>query len=906
MILYFADRKMHILGQASTRLPKGLLVSSDMRKEDVETGSRTFECDLAYDDRKAAEEMTQPGNYLLRSADGENEFYTIIDSELDTADGVVNIYAEDAGLDLLNEVLDEYEASAAMTIAQYTALFAADSGFEIGVNEVSNLSRKLAWDSEMTATERLLSVAEQFGAEISYSFEIDRLHVVHKYINFWKKRGKKTGATLRMGEHISNIRIRKTVANLATALYVTGGTPEGNKGIHAYTDASMVEHFTWLKYWITGKGMQESASSANWIGLAWDKTDPVESDNQTAYTWQRIGYSSVVVVKTGSSGFAEIEKVNGNTRYTWIKFATSDKGAGMSDSADGKTYIGIARHKSSATKSTTASDYTWTLMRGSEAKKLYLIDNGAAKTDYDDLYAWIKYGTSSSGAGMANSAVGKTYAGLALGKSGSTESSSASDYIWTQITANTLSGGELVEFGWSLFGIKEAGKNTYTWIRYAENGSGKNMASVSTSRSFIGLAYGKASNIPSSNAADYSWHKIAGDDLKPITLYGYAYDDGDIYLDGTTLKSRSALAKWSRYLSPDETGTGEGHIIRQYSYDTTSQSELCSRGVTQLEKISKMEVNYEADVIELPEGVQVGDTVQIVDTQGELFLEARILIMETRASEDSRKITLGDYVIRENGLSEQLEALRKKVSDLSQNLTLYTWIVYADDDEGNGISFNPEGKAYMGTAANRVSEVPDLSDPTVYSWQKVTGERSAGIYKVTTAPSSHTTTIDGFTPSYRIALSTALSQSGASEIIVGDIIEYSYYHYPVGYVTDTYVYLKARTSIRGAKGDGGAAGENATSLKIDSSRGVLFKNNVFDTVLTVTIFKGALVITDAAAMHAEYGAGAYLQWYWRKFDDEDWSVMLVSDSHITNDGFMLTVTPDDVDEKIVFKCELEV
>lgn len=107
-------------------------------------------------------------------------------------------------------------------------------------------------------------------------------------------------------------------------------------------------------------------------------------------------------------------------------------------------------------------------------------------------------------------------------------------------------------------------------------------------------------------------------------------------------------------------------------------------------------------------------------------------------------------------------------------------------------------------------------------------------------------------------------------------------------------------------GSDGQDGEDATVLKIDSSRGVLFKSNVFSTVLTVTITKGALVITNATAMHAEYGAGSHLQWYWRKFEDNDWSAMLITDTHISDDGFTLTVSPDDVDEKIVFKCELQV
>ena len=86
------------------------------------------------------------------------------------------------------------------------------------------------------------------------------------------------------------------------------------------------------------------------------------------------------------------------------------------------------------------------------------------------------------------------------------------------------------------------------------------------------------------------------------------------------------------------------------------------------------------------------------------------------------------------------------------------------------------------------------------------GVRGSKIYKVTTAPSSYTTATGGFTPTYRIALSTALTQSGATEILKSDVIWYSYYHYPVGYVDGSYVYLGARQSIRGSAGAAGAAG----------------------------------------------------------------------------------------------------
>ena len=133
MILYFADRKLNILGQASTKLPEGLTIKDDLKTEDVDTGVNIFECKITYnsDTRKAVEACAEVGNYILRSHNKENEFYTIIDTEFDTHTQEVYIYAEDAGLDLLNEVVGEYAADKAYPISFYIEKFAYDSGFVI-------------------------------------------------------------------------------------------------------------------------------------------------------------------------------------------------------------------------------------------------------------------------------------------------------------------------------------------------------------------------------------------------------------------------------------------------------------------------------------------------------------------------------------------------------------------------------------------------------------------------------------------------------------------------------------------------------------------------------------------------------------------------------------------------------
>ena len=86
------------------------------------------------------------------------------------------------------------------------------------------------------------------------------------------------------------------------------------------------------------------------------------------------------------------------------------------------------------------------------------------------------------------------------------------------------------------------------------------------------------------------------------------------------------------------------------------------------------------------------------------------------------------------------------------------------------------------------------------------GTRGTGLLAVTTAPSSYTTEVNGLTPTYRIALSTVKSQASVTEVFAGDTIRYSYYHYPIIYVDGSYVYTRARVSIRGATGAAGAAG----------------------------------------------------------------------------------------------------
>lgn len=94
--------------------------------------------------------------------------------------------------------------------------------------------------------------------------------------------------------------------------------------------------------------------------------------------------------------------------------------------------------------------------------------------------------------------------------------------------------------------------------------------------------------------------------------------------------------------------------------------------------------------------------------------------------------------------------------------------------------------------------------------QGVQGEQGYSVLRITTAPTSYTTAIGGFTPKYKIDLGKVLSESGASEVRAGDTILRNYYTYRVGYVDSSNVYVGAYASIRGTTGANGKDGYTPT------------------------------------------------------------------------------------------------
>lgn len=121
------------------------------------------------------------------------------------------------------------------------------------------------------------------------------------------------------------------------------------------------------------------------------------------------------------------------------------------------------------------------------------------------------------------------------------------------------------------------------------------------------------------------------------------------------------------------------------------------------------------------------------------------------------------------------------------------------------------------------------------------------------------------------------------------------------------VYLNGQ-SIRGdpvcVAGKDGQDGQDAAVLRIDSSRGTVFKNSAVATVLSVVIFYGSQQITNRQELAAAFGPGAYLEWSWQRLGESAFGTISAADDRLSNDGFAFTLSPEDVDTKVVFQCKL--
>jgi hypothetical protein len=100
-------------------------------------------------------------------------------------------------------------------------------------------------------------------------------------------------------------------------------------------------------------------------------------------------------------------------------------------------------------------------------------------------------------------------------------------------------------------------------------------------------------------------------------------------------------------------------------------------------------------------------------------------------------------------------------------------------------------------------------------------------------------------------------------------------------------------------------GQDAILLNISSSNGTSFKNNDIATALTVTIFVGDRKIDSSQAMYDEFGNDAKIIWSQKQIGEDGWTELEQNDKRISDNGFIFTITSNDINTKCTFTCTLD-
>ncbi|MCL8204043.1 gp58-like family protein [Ligilactobacillus agilis] len=224
--------QIYILNRARETLATTASIYNDKHTLTLEAGSSSYE--FTIDKSDEASHYLDSGNYIVLQDDkGKTWLFTILDYE--ETHSTKTVYAEDAGIELINKAVDIWKGDGPHPFSYYFDLVTKGTPWKLGVNQLAGLSRTLTYEGRDTGLGRLLSILKGFdNAECTFDVTVKMNAPAEFKINVYKQVGNdRSDVQIVYNNELNDITKKESRAEFVTALAGVGGqiqTEDGSEG----------------------------------------------------------------------------------------------------------------------------------------------------------------------------------------------------------------------------------------------------------------------------------------------------------------------------------------------------------------------------------------------------------------------------------------------------------------------------------------------------------------------------------------------------------------------------------------------------------------------------------------------------------------------------------------------------
>ena len=244
MLLTIHDQHLNKVAFIDNNKQKTLNYYGDTWRRQLETGSSTFEFTVfkrtVQSDTSSKQAYKSLNDKAFVSFKYKRKTYVFNIMKITEDEQTIKCYCENLNLELLNEYVNPYKATEALTFKQYCDNMGLlnFSLLSIGINEIADRKLTLEWTGQDTKLARLLSLANKFNAEIEFNTELNPNSTLKSFkVNVYQENGEehqgvgrvRTDIRLEYKKNLKSIKRTVDKTSIFNAVRPVGKNSEGNE-----------------------------------------------------------------------------------------------------------------------------------------------------------------------------------------------------------------------------------------------------------------------------------------------------------------------------------------------------------------------------------------------------------------------------------------------------------------------------------------------------------------------------------------------------------------------------------------------------------------------------------------------------------------------------------------------------